>query len=91
MPVSRVAVTSGSVATIAIAPTATEGRIEIQMVNRGPNSVYISDVTPVTSAAGFEVKSGEGFQKQVGRKEALYGICASGETATVHVFRDDID
>jgi hypothetical protein len=91
MPASRVAVTSAGVSTIASAPSSTEGRAEVQIVNRGPNSVYIDDVNTVTAAAGFEVKSGEGFHKALGRKEALFGRCAASETATVHVFRDDID
>jgi hypothetical protein len=91
MPASRVAVTSAAVSTLAVIPGDYEGAVEVQMVNRGPNSVYIDDVNTVTSATGFELKMGDGFRKGLGRKEALYGRCASTESATVHVFRDDID
>jgi hypothetical protein len=91
MPASRVSVSSSGVATIAAVPGQYEGQVEVQLVNRGPNSIFIDDANSVTAAAGFEVKLGEGFHKQLGRNEAVYGICASSETAIVHVFRDDVD
>lgn len=91
MPVTRVAVDSTAAVSIASAPGTSEGQVEVLVVNRGPNNVYIGDDNTVTSSTGFQLSPGDGFKRKLGRKEAIYGRCASAETANVHVFRDDVD
>lgn len=92
MPTSRVSVDNSVTVAVAAVPDTYEGQVQVQLVNRGPNSVFVSDSTPVDPlTASFELASGDGFGKQLGRNEAVYGRCKSGETAIVHVFRDDID
>jgi hypothetical protein len=92
MPASRVAVDDADTYEIAAVPGDYEGRVEVVLVNRGPNSIFIDDSDPVSAAAdSFEVAINEGLSKNLGKNEGIYGICDTGGTAVVHVFRDDID
>jgi hypothetical protein len=88
MPASRVAVTAAGAQTIA-APSV-RGQTAVLCINRGPNSVYWSDVNTVTSADGIELAVGEGMEWELSRGDARYARCATGETATLHVFTESM-
>jgi hypothetical protein len=52
----------------------------------GNNTVYVGDST-VTTANGFPiVKHAAPIQGALGPGQALYGICASGQTEEVRIF-----
>jgi hypothetical protein len=57
----------------------------------GNNTIYIGG-SDVTSAQGFPVaKHAAPIQGGLGVREALYGICASGQTETIRIITTDSD
>lgn len=51
--------------------------------NAGPQEVYLGG-SGVTAAAGFDLASGGQLEVDA-TVDGVYGICATGETAIVHV------
>lgn len=81
MPVSHARVSVDDSPRVAVA-TGDEPQPQT-IKNKGTNSVYLGDVT-VLSSTGFELASGEAVVISLEGADTLYGICASGESCTLH-------
>ena len=69
-------------ATRALIVTAPAAGCFMQIVNTGSNTVYLGGAS-VTSSNGVALIANWIQPMQLGPNEALYGICASGQTATI--------
>jgi len=77
-------VTVGSTATLLASADPSNRPVWLQII--GNNTVYVGDST-VTTANGFPiVKHAAPIQGSLGPGQALYGICASGQTEEVRIF-----
>lgn len=63
---------------------------KVTLKNMGPNTVYWSNKTAVTTANGFPLASGDSISFGVVAEIAkdLYFVCASTETASVYVLEE---
>lgn len=78
------AVTVTDTATLLVSADPSNRPVWLQIT--GNRTVYIGDST-VTTANGFPiVKHGAPIQGSLGPGQALYGICATGETDEVRIF-----
>lgn len=78
------AVTVGSTATLLASADPSNRPVWLQII--GNNTVYVGDST-VTTDNGFPiVKHAAPIQGSLGPGQALYGICASGQTEEVRIF-----
>ena len=78
------AVTVTDTATLLVSADPSNRPVWLQ--NTGNRTVYIGDST-VTTANGFPiVKHAAPIQGSLGPGQALYGICATGETDEVRIF-----
>ena len=78
------AVTVTSTATLLASADPTNRPVWLQIM--GNNTVYIGDAT-VTTANGFPIaKHAAPVQGALGPGQALYGICAAGQTEDVRIF-----
>lgn len=62
------------------------GLTPVTIYNAGTDEVYLGG-SDVTSATGLPVVAGQSFSYDLGARDELYAICASGETATVRVLK----
>jgi hypothetical protein len=60
--------------------------------NRGSNAVFVggSNVAASGANAGFQLDAGEAIPMDLFDGEVPYGICASGQTSTVHVLESGV-
>jgi hypothetical protein len=77
---AAVPVTDAAVALVA--PTGS--RRDVTVYNAGAETVYV-DVGSATAAGGMPVGVGAYLTISMGEAETLYGICATGKTATARV------
>jgi hypothetical protein len=84
MPSPQRAVTVTETATLLASADPTNRPVWLQIM--GNNTVYIGDAA-VTTANGFPiVKHGAPIQGVLAPGQALYGICAGGQTEEVRIF-----
>lgn len=84
MPSPQRAVTVTDEATLLASADPTNRPVWLQII--GNKTVYIGDAS-VTTTNGFPiVKHGAPIQGTLGPGQALYGICATGETDEVRIF-----
>lgn len=63
------------------------GRRDVLVGNAGPNAVYVGSAS-VTAATGVPFEVGQTLtytQASTGGDDAMYAICASGQTASLRV------
>jgi len=76
---TRVAVTS--------ADTDITSKGFVTLTNYGDHEVYLGGAT-VTAATGYALLSGKTLENiELKNNEVLYGICATGESVTVHALQ----
>ncbi|WP_433067422.1 hypothetical protein [Dactylosporangium sp. CS-033363] len=81
----QVAVTETPVKTLSTA-AGTRRNVAVRVLGATDKNVYISSAANVSATSGFAIKAGDApLVISLGENESLYGICATGETATVCV------
>lgn len=55
--------------------------------NKGSDPVYLGD-SAVTSSTGFELAAGEAVVVHLSGEDKLYGICATGQSVTLHKLKE---
>lgn len=69
-----------------------QGKREVIVGNEGPNDVFVGSST-VTASTGVRLPVGQTLsytQPSSGDDDAMYAICASGQTATLRVFHGPV-
>lgn len=69
---------------------AVEAKSEVTIQNKGTNSVFLGSSDAVTDSTGFELANGDSVTLRMRSYEAIYGVCAAAETATLHVLASSI-